>query len=139
MLSLTICAVKVTSKQVSCEKIAPIAWRHVGYQKTCIIKQTELEFNNITIGTRDESIVGLNFGDNKKVSFLPKDINKIFPTLFVYGAHGCSIKSISKHDFADMGWLKALFLQSNSIEIIDGDTFEDLESLEDLDLSNFIS
>lgn len=100
---------------------------------------TSIDSPDFTISAeKDESVLGLNLGGNKNIFYLPNDVYKIFPSLIVYGAHLSSIQQISKRNFVNMSKLKGLFLQRNQIEIIENNTFDDLTSLEDLDLSKKI-
>lgn len=99
---------------------------------------TEISSADVTISP-DESIVGLTFATNRKISFLPLEVGKSFPDLLCYAASNCNVKSISKKHFEKLGKLKELLLYNNRITTIASDTFADLVSLEYLKLSkNFI-
>lgn len=88
--------------------------------------------------TRDESVKCLYFEHNKKVEFLPINVDKMFPALEVYIAYECSLSRVTKSNFKNLAKIKILTLSYNKIERISTDTFEDLVALIDLDLSEFM-
>lgn len=80
------------------------------------------------------SVFGLEFGYNKKISFLPVFANQVFPYLIGINAPECSIESITRNNFHDLKYLRILNLIENKIGSIAGDVFEDLICLEELKL-----
>lgn len=84
---------------------------------------------------KDESITGIFYQLNKKISYLPSQLHEIFPNLIALTAHRCSVKAVTRENFRNLNKLKGLWLSYNQIEKIYSDTFEDLISLETLDLS----
>lgn len=84
----------------------------------------------------DETIHGLTFSGNQKLSFPPVDVAQSFPNLLGYDMYNCLIKTISKSNFVGLSKLKGLWLNHNHITRIDRNVFEDLVSLEFLTLSN---
>lgn len=98
-------------------------------------KSTEIITNDTKISSRDETIEALFFFQNKKVKFLPIEVDRKFPNLVIYGASECSLSSISNFNFENLSKLKLLSLFGNQIQIIRSDTFIDLKSLEKLYLN----
>jgi Leucine-rich repeat (LRR) protein len=125
------------SEEIVCERILDLDhWLYKGPMKTCLIKQTTvIDTENVPVESHDDSILGFDIVDNKKVSFLPVRVAKAFPNLVAYSAYHCSIKKIAKKNFARLTKLKQLGLHNNKIERIHSKVFEDLVSLEHLILS----
>lgn len=73
--------------------------------------------------------------ENPKFRFLPINVFEKFPNLKKYWVTSCGVRKISKLNFKSLFKLESLDLKDNQIEWIDGDTFDDLRSLKDLDLS----
>lgn len=105
-------------------------------QKVCLMTdETSIGSNKVSISSpRDEVIKGLTFHWNKKVLFLPIKIAEVFPFLEALIAFECSLTTISKENFRNLKSLRRLDLDNNNIEKIYKNTFEDLTSLELLDL-----
>jgi Leucine-rich repeat (LRR) protein len=127
----------VATKDISCEEIESTEWDFpVLTVKTCFMEEsTAINEENFKISSRDEIMGGLTYLDNKKVSHLPVQVTDSFPNLQAYSGESCSIKKVSKTNFARLSNLKFLYLGYNQIETIYSDTFEDLISLEELRLS----
>lgn len=101
-------------------------------------RYTTISSENTKLSTkRIETVGGMIFCNNLKISFLPLLVHKTFPNLLGYSAASCSIKSISYHNFKSLTKLRELWLLKNKIETIYSNTFEDLASLERLDLRKF--
>lgn len=101
-------------------------------------RYTTISSENTKLSTkRSETVGGMIFCNNLKISFLPLLVHKTFPNLLGYSAASCSIKSISYHNFKSLTKLRELWLLKNKIETIYSNTFEDLASLERLDLRKF--
>jgi hypothetical protein len=116
--------------QIECEVIGNENWTHAGPQRTCYLKvNTTINSPGKTIG-RKETVPGLSFWFNKKIFYLPINVSESFPNLVVYGANGCSVKTISKVNFRGLKKLIRLDLGYNEIAFIPDDTFEDLKALE---------
>lgn len=99
------------------------------------MREATIDGAGFTINSElDILVFGLSFWSNKGISFLPVDVYKIFPHLVDMSAAGCSLKSISKENFRGLRELQLLLLYQNEIESFAADTFEDLTSLEELDL-----
>lgn len=91
---------------------------------------TTIDSNGFTIvSAKDETINGLAFKGNKKISFLPVDIYENFPNLEILNACDCSIKSIFKENFRYLNKLEDLDLNKNQIETIRADVFENSLSI----------
>lgn len=99
-------------------------------------KTTAINSSDFTIASAsNDSVFGLHFYNNKKISFLPVGVDNRFQNLVYIRADSCSIKSITKANFVNLSKLKYVTLKSNQIEKIMSDTFYDLTSLEYLSLS----
>lgn len=96
---------------------------------------TPISSPNVSI-VPDETILGLTFSGNQKLSYPPVDVAQSFPNLLGYDMFNCLIKKISKSNFVGLSKLKGLWLNHNQITRIDSNVFEDLISLEFLTLSN---
>lgn len=120
-----------TPVKISCEKISVSVWSNIGSQKTCGMQsKTSISSSASELNLpADESMRGLMMKDNKKVLFLPINVYKSFPKLFVYAASNCSLNSVSRDNFKYLVELEALYLSHNQIEAILVNTFEDLTSL----------
>lgn len=102
---------------------------------------TKIDSPGYTVSTpRNDLVTGIYYQLNKKISYLPSQLNETFPNLIAITAHRCSVKAVSKENFNNLIKLKLLWLDHNQIEKIYSDTFDTLISLEILDLSeNFYS
>jgi Leucine-rich repeat (LRR) protein len=129
------------AKEISCESVLELdLWVTGKTVKSCQIEEaTVINTQDVTIASSDKSITGLYMSENKKIVLLPVRVDEVFPNLLAYSAERCSIKEISKENFAGLTNLKQLVLNHNQIERIISDTFEDLASLQLLFLSNFVS
>lgn len=129
-----------TLTQLECEAISNYEWnkqvlKTCWMNRTTVINSTGLKI----FSSFDETMAGLIFNENKKIFYLPIDVHKKYPNLIIYVPAGCSLMSISRENFRNLGRLKMLWLSGNLIEKINSDTFEDLKSLEELHLSELIS
>ena len=95
---------------------------------------TPIYDDSTSLSTSDDSIEGLYMWSNKKIKFLPVNINKSLPNLKAYGANRLSLTIISYSNFKGLFKLKALWLSENEIEIIPDGVFKDLSNIEYLDL-----
>lgn len=126
---------KAKGNQISCERKTFESWGDVGSQNTCWMKKsTSIGSDDVKL-LPDAAIGALFFDKNKKISFLPVDVGISFPRLKLYSAYRCSIKTIAKVHFKGLKMLRRLHLDNNQIETIKSNTFEDLNSLEELYLS----
>ena len=131
----------VNSKEIHCNSLVNVNWEFSGKVEnfvTCFIDHL-IEEQNETFSRRKNNpkVFGLKFANNQNL-FLPVKVSMIFPNLITYNASSTSIKQIVKENFVRLGSLKFLDLSRNQIEKIYGDTFEDLESLEEVHLSKFL-
>lgn len=102
----------------------------------CEVKTQRLVHRGTKIvSARDEIVEALDFGHNKNIFLLPVNAAEVFPNLKEYSAAYCSLKAVSKINFANLRRLVALNLERNDLLTIADDTFADLESLEFLSLS----
>lgn len=60
---------------------------------------TQINETDAIISTRNDSILGLTMTGNKKLFYLPIQIDEKFPSLMAYEAPRCSIKEIFKRNF----------------------------------------
>lgn len=95
---------------------------------------TTINSTGFTISNYDETVGYLHFFNNKKIQFLPEYPAKNFPNLIVYRAWACAIEKVFKVNFENLNKLRLLDLKTNQLERIESDTFEDLISLDFLDL-----
>lgn len=112
---------------VKCEKVT---------EKSCFMQNlTAIDSLGFTISSpRDETLEVLRLYDNKKIQFLPEEVYKQFPNLFMYKAYNCSIKEVSKINFKLLPKLRLLDLSRNQIERIESNTFEDLAAVQMISL-----
>jgi hypothetical protein len=122
------------SFQVVCKSTMVISWDSESSYKTCIINNA-IGIPGFSIWwPKDNNMNGLRIEPNKKVKHLPENLNEIFLNLVVYSAQNSKIQEISKVHFAELKYLKKLWLNNNQIQKVPGDSFEDLYSLEYLNL-----
>lgn len=69
------------------------------------------------------------------IEFLPVLIHESFPHLKMYSASVIPVQKITKRNFEKLFELEVLFLVKNRIEVIKGDTFEDLINLKRIIIS----
>lgn len=93
------------------------------------MKKTTIDEVNVIISTNDNTVKALELETNKNIFFLPVKVAENFPNLVGYSAWECSLKEISKENFAGLNKLKILELSRNAIEAIADDTFADLTDL----------
>jgi Leucine-rich repeat (LRR) protein len=86
------------------------------------------------IQPRNSSIQGLIL-TNPSNSFLPVNVSQTFDVLVAFSASGNKLASVSKENFSGLARLRLLDLSKNKIKRIQNNTFEDLLSLEVLNLS----
>lgn len=100
-------------------------------------ESTAINSRDVTIDTKDHytTVKGLWFLENKAIKFLPIKISESFPNLVALDAQYCSLTEITYENFAGLDQLAGLYLTKNAIEKIDYDTFKDLVSLKELNLS----
>lgn len=128
-----------SSKGVPCESIKNGQWElsdKVG-KKTCVLYDTTAidSIGYQITSPRDEEVVATDYDSNDKIEYLAENVDEKFPNLKIIFASSCSIKSISKKSFRNLNKLDRLVLYGNQITRIDDETFNDLTSLQFLDLS----
>lgn len=89
-----------------------------------------LQINDTSCTDVRTDIKGFSVEGQKDITQLPINIGRRFPDLEVYDAGSCSIKKISKSNFAYLIYLRKLWLGFNEITEIPDDVFEDLVSLD---------
>lgn len=118
--------------EVECESYASC---HAASSCCIMTVISEIKSTQVTISESDNQIDGINFSENRNILFLPVLVYKKFPNLIAYYAFHCSIREISKKNFEKLSRLEDLNLNSNQIERIRSDTFEDLVALQQLHIS----
>lgn len=119
-----------------CELFSVWPWSFSGGQRTCRVSMTKsITSPGFSLPvTKDETVKGLEFFGNVNISYLPENVAEVFPNLVGYGAGNCSIKSIRKANFEGLTNLKELLLFENFIETIPNNIFDNLTSLEFINL-----
>jgi hypothetical protein len=126
-----------SAENIKCESIVDGPERgFVGILKTCFMtSDTEISQLGVNISSQaDSTVKAIDFNHNDKIVFLPESPSSIFPNLEAYFAYDCSIKTISASNFKGLSKLRRLALEENYIETINSDVFQDLISLETLNL-----
>lgn len=107
--------------------------RAVELYKICSIKKTAITYYGVVISSSVDNTVGtVDVSNNKKLKFLPASPATQFPRLQTYEASSCSIKAVTKSNFANLKNLRFLYLGFNDITTIYRETFDDLSSLVEL-------
>lgn len=119
---------------------AEIACENIDHRFKCEMqKTTSIDSSDVIIsGARDENMVAISFYNNKKIFYLPIKMHEKFPNLTHLFAHDCSISAIFKKNFDKLNQLTYLALLGNKVERIESGTFDDLLSIETIDLSEFL-
>jgi hypothetical protein len=124
----------IEGAQVACERFDSTVYGNYFMLRRCQMDDaTVINEDDVTISTADNSVRVLSFYNNKKINFLPIQVSEKFPKLIIYSASSCSVKTISRKHFAGMK-IEQIFLHKNQIEKINSDVFQDLVSLEHLDI-----
>lgn len=127
---------QLEASEVQCERKENESFHLVGSVKTCFMQTvTAITSPGFSITPKDDTIEGLRIDGNKKIHFLPEKVAEKFPKLLAYFANRCSVTEISKSNFEVLVKLRILLLSFNQIEKIYSNTFEDLKSLEYIQLS----
>lgn len=105
----------------------------------CKVKSsTTIDKANVTISDgRHDSVTDIEFERNAKVEFLPILVHFKFSNVRTYRADHCSIRTITNRNFEHLTKLQNLSLANNKIEMIQRQTFEGLERLTMIRLSNY--
>lgn len=100
--------------------------------------KTKIDSESYTISSdRDDEVERMMLSRNKKISYLPENIDEKFPNIIEFSAASCNLKKISRKNFRNLRKLKQLWLVDNLIAKRCSDTFLDLESVEFIYLSEF--
>lgn len=123
---------EIDSKEVFCER-----YRDFDLYETCYMDtNTIIDSDNFVVGDlKDEDVGAVISNRNKKIEYLPLQIYKQFPNLYLYLASECAIKQISKENFEKLNRLTVLNLAHNQIQKIRADTFVGVPSLSNVLLS----
>jgi Leucine rich repeat len=126
---------QIVAKAITCENFDDYDYAYAGREMTCnMMHTTSIDFPNVTISTRNDTISAVNFYDNKHILYLPINVVESFPNLVAYDAAFCSVKEVWKENFKSLGKLRHLNLKVNQIEKIASDVFDDLKELRILEL-----
>lgn len=124
-----------TAQIILCESVVVYNFGlNTGKPKTCMMSGSTAI---AAVGSRTETNTAVGalwmFG-NKKIEYLPENIDVTLPNLIGINAANCALKAISKANFKNLLKLKNLMLEDNRIETIEGATFQDLKALITLNL-----
>lgn len=126
-----------SSNQIACGIIKDqMEFSAIGSQRTCFVgADTIVDRRDYTFSIeKDETVKALVFGKNPKLQYLPIRVNENLPKLLTYTSNGSPIKFIARENFKNMKDLKVLSIVDGKIEKVYSDSFEDLTSLEQIDL-----
>lgn len=98
---------------------------------------TEIKSEMVVLKHSDSTVTDIRALGRKSFLYLPIRVYESFPNVSVYTAIHCEIQKISKRNFRKLTNLVTLYLNQNKITTIEEDTFDDLEKLETLGLSEF--
>lgn len=98
---------------------------------------TFIDCSDTLIPTPGQGVEAFDSHGNKKISYLPGNLRKVFPDLAVIDASDCSIKTITKTNFNGLRSLKMLKLYDNEIEKVREGSFDGLDELTHLMLCKF--
>jgi Leucine-rich repeat (LRR) protein len=111
-------------------------WTEMGERRDCELdEKVSIDSKDFTFLEHDDSVTGLDFSFNTKISYLPIKVNENFKSLQAYAAPGCLIEELFKENFESLSILVVLDLKGNKIQVITTTVFEDLENLKVLRLS----
>lgn len=128
------------NQQSWCDVFSAWPWSFDGGQTICRVPLTKSIYSPETSITliQERSVRGLEFNGNRNVAYLPINVSAVFPNLIRYSAGNCSIVSITKSNFEGLTNLRELLLYENLIEEIPSKVFDDLTSLEVINLGKFV-
>lgn len=112
---------------------APISM--LGSKYGCVAKVLEYEGRYVTGVTQNHLINRTNSDvkqfdvQNQLVGFVPLGIGNFFPYLNYFRMYTTNLKEISKEDLQQFPNLEAIVLDSNKIEVIEADLFENTPKL----------
>jgi Leucine-rich repeat (LRR) protein len=128
---------EILAKEIKCEVVLKFNISlYNKYASGCdMLQTTSINSRGVTISMQDNEMDAILLFDNKKVSFLPENIDQSFSNLKFFYAENCSVKEVSYANFKGLDKLTTLYLNFNQIEKITSDTLKDLRKLEELALS----
>lgn len=128
LLSLTALTLKVNGDEISCSLFdkQTTSARRCHFNSSAVISSSDTSIADVKDNTVDAVFI-INY--NLKVKFLPVNVHAKFPNVKSIQAVGCSIKEISKKNFASLDQLKSIVLNSNEITKVPSDTFQGLTQL----------
>lgn len=136
IFALFLLAQQIKAATMNCEKTPLLFNERLGRIRSCFLADvTAIDSPGFEIAERNEQIYALYFESNTKIHFLPVKVHEKFPNLLLFTSSSCSLTEISKPNFEKMAQLEFLYLESNKIEKIVSNTFEDLTALKEIDLS----
>lgn len=134
----------VGSNVIACKNIVPLHWYASWFPEAKPLTTCSFSTNQVIDSTgfviaswKNENVKAITFASRKRIKYLPGGVGEKFPNLLIYNACNCSIKSISNVNFKGAQKLVILSLRDNEIEKIQVGTFDDLPSLEVIDLSKY--
>jgi hypothetical protein len=120
------------AKEIACEAISLGNYGGIVLSTCKLERTTSIDSTGVSISDPKESILGLYFFDNKKIHYLPENLQEHFSNLSGIQASKCAIKQISNVNFKGLTKLTFVELGDNKIEKIASNTFEDSLLLEKL-------
>lgn len=127
-----------TTKEIPCsEKNIALFERSMLYFHCIIDKQIVIDSPGFEfrVSSKLHNLNGINFEQNRNVFYLPEKVAQSFTKLQVFAADHCRIKTITKVNFEKLNKLEKVKLDYNRLTHIQSDTFDDLVSLDFLNLS----
>lgn len=111
---------------------------NIGYVRCALHQNIEIKTkSSILEVVFNKDVNELDFSYNREIFYLPILLDGSFYNLLGYFANHCSLTTITKNNFVNLRSLTVLMLTDNEIQNIKPGTFQDLTSLQTLDLSSY--
>lgn len=128
---------KASKKLITCEIIfEPSEYQGKTVMK-CQITDQKIDDPEVSLHSlpNGEQVEVLKLDNNKNIKYLPENIANILPNLIEVSAKNAAIDTILPGDFEDLENLQNIDLSGNVLKIIEPETFDGLSALKNLDLS----
>jgi BTB/POZ domain len=73
---------------------------------------------------------------NCTVNYLPRGLDKIFPSLIAFGILNCKLMEISRNDLKEMTNLAYFYIHDNELQSLPDDLFQDMLELREISIIN---